>query len=90
MKINYKERKALSSEEQSQKEVSRAVENAKLQLQSDILATQSALEDKKQELDDAKTTYPLRSINIVNLMTEVEGLEDGLKKLKALQEELGL
>ena len=90
MKINYKERKALSSEEQSQKEVSRAVENAKLQLQSDILATQSALEDKKQELDDAKTTYPLRSITIVNLMTEVEGLEDGLKKLKALQEELGL
>lgn len=90
MKLNYKERKALSSEEQSQKEVSRAVENAKLQLQSDILATQSALEDKKQELDDAKTTYPLRSIDIVNLMTEVEGLEDGLKKLKALQEELGL
>ena len=90
MKINYKERKALSSEEQSQKEVSRAVENAKLQLQSDILATQSALEDKKQELDDAKTAYPLRSIDIVNLMTEVEGLEDGLKKLKALQEELGL
>lgn len=90
MKINYKERKALSSEEQSQKEVSRAVENAKLQLQSDILATQSALEDKKQELDDAKTTYPLNAITIVNLMTEVEGLEDGLKKLKALQEELGL
>ena len=90
MKINYKERKALSSEEQSQKEVSRAVENAKLQLQSDILATQSALEDKKQELDDAKSTYPLRSIDIVNLITEVEGLEDGLKKLKVLQEELGL
>lgn len=59
-------------------------------MQSDILATQSALEDKKQELDDAKTTYPLSAINIVNLMTEVEGLEDGLKKLKALQEELGL
>lgn len=73
-----------------QKEVSRAVENAKLQLQSDILATQSALEDKKQELDDAKSTYPLNAITIVNLMTEVEGLEDGLKKLKALQEELGL
>ena len=90
MKLNYKEKKALSSEELSQKEVSRAVENAKLQLQSDILATQSALEDKKQELDDAKTTYPLRSIDIVNLITEVEGLEDGLKKLKALQEELGL
>lgn len=90
MKINYKERKALSSEEQSQKEVSRAVENAKLQLQSDILATQSALEDKKQELEDAKTTYPLSAIDIVNLQTEVEGLEDGLKKLKALQVELGL
>lgn len=90
MKINYKERKALSSEEQSQKEVSRAVENAKLQLQSDILATQSALEDKKQELDDAKSTYPLNAVYIVNLITEVEGLEDGLKKLRALKDELGL
>lgn len=90
MRINYKERKALSSEEQSQKEVSRAVENAKLQLQSDILATQSALEDKKQELDDAKTTYPLNAVAIVNLMTEVEGLEDGLTKLRVLQVELGL
>ena len=90
MKINYKERKVLSSEEQSQKEVSRAVENAKLQLQSDILATQSALEDKKQELEDAKSTYPLNAVAIVNLQTEVEGLEDGLKKLKALKDELGL
>lgn len=90
MKINYKERKALSSEEQSQKEVSRAVENAKLQLQSDILATQSALEDKKQEFEDAKSTYPLDAVAIVNLQTEVEGLEDGLKKLKALKDELGL
>lgn len=90
MKLNYKERKALSSEELSQKEVSRAVENAKLQLQSDILATQSALEDKKQELEDAKTTYPLVAIDIINLETEVEGLEDGLKKLRALKDELGL
>lgn len=90
MRINYKERKALSSEEQSQKEVSRAVENAKLQLQSDILATQSALEDKKQELEDAKTTYPLNAVAIVNLQTEVESLEDGLSKLRVLQVELGL
>lgn len=90
MRINYKERKVLSSEEQSQKEVSRAVENAKLQLQSDILATQSALEDKRQELDDAKTTYPLNAVTIINLMTEVEGLNDGLMKLQALKDELGL
>lgn len=90
MKLNYKERKALSSEEQSQKEVLRAVENAKLQLQSDILATQSALEDKKQELEDVKSEYPLRAINIINLEVEVESLEDGLRRLKGLKDELGL
>lgn len=90
MKLNYKERKALSSEEQSQKEVLRAVENAKLQLQSDILATQSALEDKKQELEDIKSEYPLCAIDIINLEVEVESLEDGLRRLKCLKDELGL
>ena len=89
MRIDFKNAEALSSEEVSQKEVKYAVENAKLQLQSDILATESALADKKAELDEAKTTYPLDSLNIVNLEIEVENLEDGLLRLKKLKDEFG-
>lgn len=87
MKINYKERKAISSEEQSQKEISYAVENAKLQLASDILATKSALESKKIELAEAKNKYPLDTTEIISISIDVEAFEDGLKRLEALKKE---
>lgn len=89
MKINFKERKLVSSEELDQKEVQYAVDEAKLQLQSDILATEKSLASKKAELDDAKCSVPLNSSNIVNLQIEVESLEDGLKRLNALKKEFG-
>ena len=87
MKLNFKERKLVSNEELDQKEVQYAVDEAKLQLQSDILATEKSLAFKKAELEDAKCTVPLNSINIVNLQIEVESLEDGLKRLNALKKE---
>lgn len=62
----------------------------KLQLSADLLATQCALEDKKSEYEDSKTEYPLDFKKIINLEIEVENLEDGLKRLKLLKEELGL
>lgn len=89
MKLNFKERKLVSNEELDQKEIQYAVEEAKLQLQSDILATEKSLASKKAELDDAKCTVPLNSINIINLQIEVESLEDGLKRLNALKKEFG-
>ena len=89
MKVNFKERKLVSSEELDQKEVEYAVSEAKLQLSADILATEKSLASKRAELQDAKTSVPLNATNIVNLQIEVEGLEDGLKRLKNLQEEFG-
>ena len=89
MKLNYKEKKLLSQEETGTQEVLFAVEDAKLQLQSDILATKRSLETKKAELEDAKTTYPLDSTKIVSLMEEVESLKKGIKSLEALQKEFG-
>ena len=89
MKLNYKEKKLLSQEETGTQEVLFAVEDAKLQLQSDILATKRSLETKKAELEDAKTTYPLDSSKIVSLMEEVESLKKGIKSLEALQKEFG-
>lgn len=89
MRLNFKEGKALSSEELSQREVNRAVENAKLQLAADISATKYALADKKDELEVAMTTSPLNTKTIINLQVEVENLEDGLSRLEKLKKEFG-
>ena len=90
MRLNFKERRPVSSEELSQKEVNKAVENAKLQLAADISATRYALADKKEDLEIAMSTSPLDSKKIINLQVEVENLEDGLNRLEKLQEDLNL
>lgn len=90
MRLNFKERRTVSSEELSQKEINRAVENAELQLAADISATKYALADKKDELEVAMTTSPLNTKTIIDLQVEVENLEDGLKRLEKLQEDLCL
>lgn len=89
MRIDFKEKKALSSEEISQKDIVYTVNQANLQYQADKLATEQLLETKKEELATAKTTAPLDMTKIVNLMVEIEGLEDGLSKMKVVAEELG-
>lgn len=90
MRLNFKERKAVSSEELSQKEINRAVENAKLQLVADISATKYALADKRESLEVAMTTSPFDSKKIIDLQVEVENYEDGLERLEKLQEDLNL
>ena len=90
MRLNYKTKKALSQEETSQKDIKLAVEKAKLQLASDILATKSAISDTADKLDELKTTYPLDTPAIVEHMAKLESLQDGLKKLEELKDELGL
>lgn len=59
-------------------------------MQSDLLASESALDTKKEELNEAKTTYPLNVQKIIDLQLEIEQLEDGIKRAQALKEELGL
>lgn len=90
MRINYKEQKVLSAEEMSQKEISCMVRKASLQLQADLLASESALEDKKNKLAEVKTTYPLNVQDVINIQLDIEALEDGIKRTKCLQKELGL
>ena len=89
MRLNFKERRPVSSEELSQKEINRAVENAKLQLAADISATRYALADKQEALEVAMTTAPLNTKLIIDLQVEVENLEDGLSRLEKLQKEFG-
>ena len=86
-RINYAKKELLSAEELNQQEVSYMVDEAKLQFDADVLNTKRALATKKAELEEAKTSYPIDTLNIINLQIEVESLEDGLKRLETLKKE---
>ena len=87
MRINFAKGEALCAEEMSQKDIQFKVNEAKLQYQADRLHTEQSLANKKEELEVAKTTAPLDMPRIVELQIEVEGLEDGLKRMDALARE---
>jgi quercetin dioxygenase-like cupin family protein len=88
MKIDYKNKKLMSSEEMTQKEIEYKVESAKLQLQSDILATKVSKAEFEAKLEAAKHSYPLDTQTIIALQDEVEAYTEGLEKLEALMTEL--
>lgn len=88
MKIDYKNKKLMSSEEMTQKEVEYKVESAKLSLQSDILATKVSKAEVEAKLEAAKHSYPLDTQTIIELQDEVEAYTEGLAKLEALMIEL--
>lgn len=88
MKIDYKNRKLMSSEEMTQKEIEFKVESAKLQLQSDILATKQSKAEAEAKLEVAKHSYPLDTQTIINCQWEVESYTDGLNRLEELMKEL--
>lgn len=90
MRLNYKTRKLLSEETVNKQQIEFAIEKAKLNLSSDILATKEALSDARAKLEELKTTYPLDVNAIMVSSSAVEGYEAGLSKLEALKEELGL
>ena len=78
----------MSSEEMTQKEIEYKVESAKLQLQSDILATKQSKFKAEAELEEAKHTYPLDTQTIIDCQAEVAAYTEGLEKLEALMTEL--
>ena len=88
MKIDYKNKKLMSSEEMTQKEIEYKVESAKLSLQSDILATKLSKAKAEANLEEAKHTYPLNTQLIIDCQAEVEAYAEGLEKLETLMKEL--
>jgi hypothetical protein len=86
-RINYAKKELLSEEELNQQEVSYMVDEAKLQFDADVLNTKRALATKKAELEEAKTSYPIDTLKIINLQIEVESLQDGLNRLMELKKE---
>lgn len=79
----------MCEEEVAQQEVLFMVNEAKLQFEADLLATQRALATKEKELSEAKMAYPLNTNAIINLQIEVESLKDGIKRMNALKKEFG-
>jgi hypothetical protein len=86
-RINYAKKELLSTEELNQQEVLYMVDEAKLQFDADVLNTKRALATKKAELEEAKTSYPIDTLKIINLQIEVESLQDGLNRLMELKKE---
>ena len=74
-----------SEEERDQAELSLEVEQAKLQLSADLLATEQALSRSKTDLNNALRSRPFSPQNIVDCEIKIEELEGGLNRLANLQ-----
>ena len=75
-----------SKEQKDQKGIQSRVSRAKLQLQSNILATKESLEAKQEALEGVILTG--NWVAVVQAQVEIEGLEDGLRRLEKLETEL--
>lgn len=89
MKIDYKKKVLLSSEEVDESKVEFAVEDTKLQLESSLLATKRSLAEAKDKLKSLKQEYPIDFQKIVDVTNNIRDLEDGVKILNALSKEFG-
>jgi hypothetical protein len=89
MKIDYKNKKVIASEEKTTKEVEYMVKSSNLKYQADVLATQQALEDAKAKYEDLKTDYPLDCAAIIKAKDEVKAWQNGYDSLIELGKELG-
>jgi uncharacterized Zn finger protein (UPF0148 family) len=77
-----------SDEEKKSEDVEYRVKQAELQLESDILATKQSLDESKKERAELVLAEPLDADSIIQKDIEIESLEDGLKRLNLLKEEL--
>lgn len=86
--LKYKDLRQQSQTQKELMELEYEENSAKLQLESDILATNLSLGKVQKELRIAKSEFPLNTQEIINKQIEVESLLDGLKRLEKLKNEL--
>lgn len=89
MRIDYKNQKLLNEEEVSQQDVQFAVEQTKLELQSNLLATKRCIAEKENQLSEIKTTFPLDCEKYAQIRSELTSYRNGLRYLEELQKDLG-
>jgi len=80
--------KAQGTEKEQLKQFTYQAAKTKLQLESTILETQSAIEEAKQELESMKATFPLNPQELADQFAKLEKFEKGLKFLQGLSAEL--
>ena len=90
MKLDYKNRKQLSSEVQDQKEVEFAVQNTRLQFEACKLATKRAIAEYQEKLDNLKSDYPIDIQEIITTQEYLKNHQAGLEAIVDLQKQLGL
>ena len=88
--LTYKQRLTQSQKERDSKALEHTVKEAKLQLQSDTLATEKSLLKKQEEVDNLKAAVPLDFSAIIKAQAELGGIQRGLDALNELGVELGL
>ena len=86
--VKYADLIQQSQQEKDQLELSFQVEQAKLDLKQDIVATGRSLAEAKIHLLRVKSRTPFDSQSVVSAQIKVEGLEEGLSRLNALESEL--
>ena len=86
--LKYSQLLDQSQQELDQQEKSFQVEQANLQLQSDISATNQSLLSAKKDLAAAYITKPFSSQAIISAQDKVTILEAGIKRLSELQKQL--
>lgn len=77
-----------SEEEKKSQELLYQIEDAEEQLKKDIKETGRALTEAKRELEDSYCVSPFNTQHILDAEAQVERLELGLNKAKALLKKL--
>ena len=86
--LKYQERLLQSDQEKVQEDVQFQVEQAKLQLDADLLATKQSLADYEKELTGSLSVFPLDAKRIIGLKGKIADAKAGVKELEILKKEL--
>jgi hypothetical protein len=86
--LKYADLLAQSPEQKESSDRQYVVEQKRLQLAADILATQQSLQNKRTERAKALSSTNLQFYLLSNIDDQIEGLEKGLARLQKYQSEL--
>lgn len=83
----YLDRISVNAEEKKKAELSRLAKHAAQQLDVDILATETKIDDTQDSLDIARSATPYNAGNIIRIQRTLADLKEDLEALKALKAE---
>lgn len=84
----YQDRLLQSDQQKVAADVEFAVEEAKQKLQADKLETKKHVAGLKREINNLKSSTSLDAQTIIAKQAELEGYEEGFRRLEVLEKEL--